>query len=337
MLGKEERHVPGERWAWADPAAAGLDNGALQDLIAMVQGRGCIVRYGRMVKGWGPQDASSDIASTAKPVLSTYLMLAIQEGKIGSPDDPIARFEPRLQTLNDGKDRDITWRHLASQTSGYGLIERPGEAYSYNDYATALYYDTLISKVFRMPATELLRTRLAEPLGFEDDYSHEAFGPNDRPGRLSLSVRDLARLGLLYMRNGSWNGRSIIRPDLARMAVSSPISRDTPLAGKLEARMLEDQRSIGGGKSITSLGPGCYSFNWWLNRPVGSGNLLFPHLPGETICAIGHGGKKMMWLFPAHDLIIVWNGSHIGNETCIDESMNHATVLIRRLLPVVTM
>ena len=43
-----------------------------------------------------------------------------------------------------GKDASITWRHLASQTSGYGLGEAPGKAYAYNDSALALYYDTLM-------------------------------------------------------------------------------------------------------------------------------------------------------------------------------------------------
>ena len=62
------------------------------------------------------------------PVKSTLLM-AVQEGRIKSVDDALAEFDPRLRTLNNGKDAAITWRHLASQTSGYGLAEPPGAAY----------------------------------------------------------------------------------------------------------------------------------------------------------------------------------------------------------------
>ena len=52
------------------------------------------------------------------------------------------RLEPRLKALNNGKDASMAWRHLASQMSGYGWSEPPGQAYAYNDYALALYYDT---------------------------------------------------------------------------------------------------------------------------------------------------------------------------------------------------
>src|SRR6185436_14850677 len=106
----------------------------------------------------------------------------------------------------------IAWRHFASQTSGYGLIEKPGQAYSYNDFALALYYDTLTQKVFGTNGTEVLRTRLGEPLQFEDHYSFSAFNKADREGRLAISVRDFARFGLLYLRGGQWRGSSSCVP-----------------------------------------------------------------------------------------------------------------------------
>jgi CubicO group peptidase (beta-lactamase class C family) len=71
-----------------------------------------------MAFAWGDPAKSSDVASAFKPLLTTLLFMAIQEGKLGSVDDRVAVFEPRLQSLNGGKDAGITWRHLASQTSG---------------------------------------------------------------------------------------------------------------------------------------------------------------------------------------------------------------------------
>src|SRR5439155_7264957 len=195
---------------------------------------------------WGDQGKSSDVASAFKPVLSTLLLMAIEEGKIAGVDEPVARSEPRLTTLNEGKDAAITWRHLASQTSGYGWSERPGAAYAYNDYALALYYDTLTEKVFGTNGTEVLRTRLAVPLQFEDRYTFEAFGARGRAGRLALSVRDFARFGLLYLRGGQWRGQQLLRSDSVHMAVSSPLSPETPLTAGQEAQMLPNQRSVGG-------------------------------------------------------------------------------------------
>ena len=174
---------PDKTWKVVSPEEAGLSREKLAALAELVGGRGCVVRNGSMAFAWGDQSKSSDVASAFKPLLTTLLFMAIQEGKLAGMDDKVADFEPRLKSLNDGKDAAITWRHLASQTSGYGLNELPGDAYSYNDFALALYYDTLTHQVFGTNGSALLRTRLAGPLQFEDSYTFDAFGPNNRPGR----------------------------------------------------------------------------------------------------------------------------------------------------------
>jgi CubicO group peptidase (beta-lactamase class C family) len=193
---------PGAAWETRRPEEVELSRAKLDALAARVGGRGCVVRHGYLVYTWGDASKSGDIASAVKPVLTTLLFLAVQEGKLKSVDDKVADFEPRLRTLNRGKDATITWRHFASQMSGYGLTEPPGDAYSYNDFALALYYDALTSKVYRQDGTRILRERLADVLHFQDRYTFTAFGPDDRPGRLAVSVRDLARFGLLYLRSG---------------------------------------------------------------------------------------------------------------------------------------
>lgn len=308
---------PGKGWKILPPHEAGLSPEKLDALRDLVGGRGCVVRHGFMVYSWGDQSKSSDVASAMKPLISTLLLIAVQEGRIKSVDGQVADFEPRLKTLNGGKDTAITWRHLASQTSGYGLIEPPGRCWSYNDFALALYYDALTQKVFRTNGTEVLRTRIAEPLQFEDHYTFEAFGPNDRPGRLALSVRDFARFGLLYLRDGKWRDQQLLNPDLVKLAITSPIPPGTPLTSGKDAQMLPRQRSIGGGKNITPIGPGYYSFNWWLNRKGKSGQRLFVDAPPDTYVASGHGGMRMLWVIPSLDLIVCWNDSSIEDfDTC---------------------
>lgn len=247
---------PAAHWEKRSPEQVGLSQDKLDALKELVGGRGCVVRHGCMVYSWGDQSKSSDVASAFKPLLSTLLLMAVQEGRLKSVDDVIADFEPSLKTLNQGKDGGITWRHLASQTSGYGLSEAPGAAYSYNDFALTLYYELLTRKVFQTNGTEVLRTRLAEPLQFEDAFTFNAFRRADRDGRLALSVRDFARFGLLYLRNGRWRDQELIRPEFIRMAINSPIPAATPLTNGREADMLPGQHSIGGGKNITPIGPG---------------------------------------------------------------------------------
>jgi CubicO group peptidase (beta-lactamase class C family) len=305
---------PGDHWELQSPAQASLSAVKLDALSKLVGGRGCVVRHGYMVYAWGDQRKSSDVASAFKPLLSTLLFMAVQEGRLKSVDERVAEFEPGLKTLNSGKDSGITWRHLASQTSGYGLSEAPGVAYSYNDFALALYYDTLTYQVFGTNGTEVLRTRLAEPLQFEDNFTFDAFGPNNRPGRLALSVRDFARFGLLYLRNGKWRDKQLLRPEFIRLAIDSPIPANTPLTRGREADMLPGQRSVGGTRNITRVGPGYYSFNWWLNRTNAAGQRLYVDAPPDAYVASGHGGKRALWIFPGLDLIVCWNDSPIDDH-----------------------
>jgi len=305
---------PTKAWSARAPGEIGLSSHMLNELRDLVGGRGCVVRHGYMAYSWGDQTRSSDVASAMKPVLSTLLLIAVQEGKLKGVDEPLVAFEPRLRALNHGKDAAITWRHVASQTSGYGLAEAPGVAYSYNDFALALYYDTVTQRVFGTNGTQVLRTRLAEPLQFEDPFSFEAFGPKDRPGRLALSVRDFARFGLLYLQNGKWQNTQLLKPELIQMVISSPVSADTPLTSGREAEMLPNQRTIGGTRNITPVGPGYYSFNWWLNRTNHLGQRLFVDAPPDTFVASGHGGKRMLWIIPSLDLIVCWNDSEIDDH-----------------------
>jgi len=307
-------HFPGAHWESRSPEAAGMSANKLAEFSALVGGRGCVVRHGAMVFTWGDQTKSGDVASAFKPVLTTLMLMAVQEEKISGVDEPLVNVEPRLGVLNNGKDAMISWRHLASQTSGYGLTEKPGEAYSYNDYALALYYDTLMSKVFRTNADEVLHTRLAAPLQFEDRATFFAFGPNNRPGRLALSCRDFARIGLLYLRGGKWRGAQLIKPEHVHLALSSPISPATPLTRGVDADMLPKQRSIGGTKNITPVGPGYYSFNWWLNRTNAAGERLFVDAPPDLFVATGHGGIRVMLVIPSLDLIAAWNDSLIEDH-----------------------
>ena len=305
-MSPQQDSYPSPDWGHISPGKANLSEEKLQALAERVEGRGCVVRHGQMVFEWGDASQSGDLASASKPVLSTLLLFAIQEGKLRGPDARLVEVEPRLAQLNGGKDAEITWRHLASQTSGYGLSEAPGAAYSYNDFALALYFQTLMERVFQEDATQVLRERLAAPLGFQDAYTYDTF-PNDRPGRLSLSPRDFARFGLLYLHEGRWLDRQLLRRDLALMAISSPIPADTPLTGRVYADMLPGQRSMGGTRHITTQGPGYYSFNWWLNWSPDAKTSQYPALPADAYLASGHGSQKALWVIPSWGMIAAWS------------------------------
>ena len=314
---------PGKEWETCTPETVGLSAEKLVALSELVGGRGCVVRHGKLAFAWGDQTKSYDIASAVKPIISTLLFLAIQEGKLVSPDALVADFEPRLKSLNNGKDGTMTWRHLASQTSGYGLAERPGAAYSYNDYALALYYDTLTEKVFQQPGLAAFRQRLADPMQFQDPISFD----KPRPGRLALSVRDFARFGLLALRKGKWRDQQLVPSSAFEMMFNSPIPASIPLTSKRDAEMMPGQRSLGGTKSITPNGPGVYSFNWWLNRIDKEDRRMLPSAPLDTVLASGHGAKRTLWVIPSLDIVVSWNDSLVDDH---DKSPGNSETKLNR-------
>lgn len=301
---------PGKEWETCDPEAVSLSAGKLAVLRELVGGRGCVVRHGKLAFAWGDQTRSHDVASAVKPVISTLLFLAIHDGKLAGPDALVVDFEPRLKTLNHGKDATMTWRHLASQTSGYGLAEKPGAAYSYNDFALALYYDTLTEKVLQQPGLDVFLQRLAKPMQFQDTITFD----KPKPGRLALSVRDFARFGLLALHKGKWRDQQLVPASAFETMFNSPIPASTPLTSKQDADMLPGQRSLGGTKSITPNGPGVYSFNWWLNRTDKDGRRALPTAPLDTILASGHGAKRTLWVIPSLDLVVSWNDSLVDDH-----------------------
>jgi CubicO group peptidase (beta-lactamase class C family) len=271
------------------------------------------VRNGSLAYSWGDITRSEDLASAAKPVISTLLLFAVHEGHLKGVDERVSELEPRLRELNGGKDAEMTWRHLASQTSGYGLTDRPGEAYAYNDFALALYFQTLTEKVFRASGTEVLRTRLADRLQFQDQFEFNALGP-DRPGRLRLSLRDFVRFGLLWLRDGRWRNQAVLPRELIHSALEKPLDAQTRLTAARDAEMLPGQRSMGGGKNITPVGPGFYSFNWWLNATDREGRRMSVAMPPDAFVASGHGGQKTLWIIPSLDLIVAWHTNNIRDH-----------------------
>ena len=78
---QKSKHVfPGKEWAYAEPGSKGLSSEILDSIAEMLSGRGCIVKDGYIVKTWGDQAEKSDWLSSVKPVFSTFLFFAVEEG-----------------------------------------------------------------------------------------------------------------------------------------------------------------------------------------------------------------------------------------------------------------
>jgi len=331
--GKTDWVYPGKEWATKRPQEVGLDANKLKELSDYAGGFGCVVRHGYLVYTWGDVSKRKDVASAAKPFYSHFLFKAVENRKISSLDEQVSRWEPRLNQINKAlsyKDRDIRWRHLANQTSCYGLIEAPGTAYAYNDWQMALFWDTLFKKIYgasyETVDADVLHPMLTDPLQCQDNPTFMAFGVKDRPGRLAISPRDFARFGLLYLRKGRWKDKQLLSREHATMAVTNPLPNSIPRAGNKAADMIPGQRSIGSKRIPDNQCDhvGSYSWLWWTNGVARDGARHWPDVPIDTYGCFGHGGPRAMVVVPSLDLIISWNDTKIQGS----EMENHALRLL---------
>jgi len=332
--GQTESVYPGKEWKGKKPPDVALDAEKLKELSDYTGGFGCVVRHGYMIYTWGDAGKRQDVASAAKPVYAHFLFKALEEGKISSLDEKVNKCQPQLNQINkdlDYKDRNITWRHLANQTSCYGLAEAPGTAFAYNDWQMALFWDTLFQKVYgtsyETVDAEVLHLELTDQLDCQDNPTFMAFGVKDRPGRLAISPRDFSRFGLLYLRQGKWKDKQLLSREHAIMAVTSPLPNSIPRTAGQEAQMIPTQRSIGSKRVPDNQ---CdhldsYSWLWWTNGLDRDGKRHWPDAPVDTYGCFGHSGKRAMVVMPSLDLIISWNDTKIQTS----EMENYALKLLK--------
>ena len=166
---------PGAAWLTRTPAQAGLNVTKLNELRAATGWtsgstlRGAIIKDGYLVYSWGNIALRGDWASSMKPVMSTMLFYAINEGRTTGVNDRVYRFGWPTTVA----DQSITWMHLGSMTSGYALADNPGARWAYNDYAISLYCRTLFTQagdsvsVFGQTMAQVVANRFAR-LQFQD-------------------------------------------------------------------------------------------------------------------------------------------------------------------------
>ncbi|MFV2068450.1 MAG: DUF5060 domain-containing protein [Pirellulales bacterium] len=292
------RHFPGKHWEVRSAESVGLDPGKLDAFARGLGGDGCIVRDGCMVKTWGHFAANGDWASAAKPVLSTLLLLAVQEGRLASVDALVKDLGWPLSE----KDASMTFRHLANMVSGYACGEAPGAAWGYNDFAIELYARSL-EKIFTQPLNQALSQRLAA-LELEDG---ELLGSRHGAG-VTASPRDFARIGWLWLNRGRWRGKQIIATPLIGQFLRPGVPADLPRTSAPGTDYLA-LGSYGGGTNQTPYGPGVYGFNLWFNRPLTTGALVWPGLPQDAYQANGMWNRDTVTVIPSLRMVVAVRGA----------------------------
>lgn len=198
-----------------------------------------IVRHGRVVAEgwWTPYDARTPhvLYSLSKSFTSTAVGLAVADGKL-SLDDPVLKFFPSdapdslsanlkamrvrdLLRMNTGQVTEAPLLSDAPALAGQTWVHRflahpvpfkPGTHFLYNSPATYM-LSAIVQKTTGQKVLDYLEPRLFRPLGIARPTWVESPQGIDA-GAYGLNVRteDIAKLGLLYLQHGMWNGARIL-------------------------------------------------------------------------------------------------------------------------------
>ncbi len=214
--------------------------------------------YEKYYGGWD-RTSQSNIFSVTKTVTAMLCGIALKEGCIKRLADPVTDYIPELKTKDPLFD-SLKIEHLLDMTAGLKFDENyswnpfskmarlymgnnamrvvkgmkfshtPGERYHYDSMTTAI-LGIVIERATGMPYAQYLSEKVWQRLGMERDASVSLDSKRHRVaksyGGLSTNVRDLAKIGRLFMDGGSWNGRQIVDSAFVARSLSTHKSGKT--------------------------------------------------------------------------------------------------------------
>ena len=288
------------------------------DYARLFAGKGAPGIYNYYDPGWHPFYKGTKLhtmQSVSKSVASALIGIAIAGGEIPGVDVEVMPYFTDYGISPDPRRDRMKLRDVLTMTTGIRwdegsteytdprnncavmeskddwvryvleqpMAEDPGRTFVYNSGATML-LSYLIAKTTGKPEDDYAREHLFEPLGIEYFWKRTPRGLADAEGGLYLSPRDFAKLGLLYMRDGIWEGRRILPSGWAK-------SSTQPLVETNEK-------------------PFHYGYQWWV-LPQGE------RRPADAYFAWGYGGQILL-VVPKLDLIAVFTGWNIYDKPELD-------------------
>jgi len=231
------------------------------------------------------------IADIDEPVAKT-----VDDGGFEGPQNAAITWRHLLQQTSEwegtlfGKS-DIIDRNRNLAVEGKGrkgdarTLQPPGSFWEYNDVRVNRLSLALLRR-FRRPLPEVFAERIMQPIGASSDWSWHGYrtstveiggrmiesvsGGSHWGGGIAIHAEDQARVGMLMLRRGMWDGQQLLP----------------------QAWVAESLKPC-------ALNPN-YGLLWWLN----TGRTRYPGASPESFFATGAGGN-ITWIDPANDLVAV--------------------------------
>ena len=254
-------------------------------------------------EGYGP-DSHTNSFSMAKSITTMLLGKAIEEGHVESLDQKVTDFFPNLKGEYASQ---VTVGDLASMASGLNwdenyyspfsitaqayyksnvrelildlsVDEQPGKAFKYLSGNTQL-LGMVIEKATGQNLSNYLSDNFWKPMGMEEpaywQLDSEESGMEKSYCCLASNARDFARMGLLVMNKGYWNGKQLLNSNFIEKSIQPRFENDPE-----------------------------YGYGFWLEKIEGQDLFVMQGVLGQYV--IGD---------PKNDVLIVRLGHHRASKT----------------------
>ena len=275
-------------------------------------------------------ERSHELRSITKSMVSLLYGIALRDGKVPSPDQPLLAQFPQYTDLPDREQRSrwtigqaltmtlgIEWNENLSyddprngQTAMEAaadryryVLERPivaaaGERWNYCGGATAL-----IGKILeigtRQKAHDYARAVLFDPLGLgPTEWRLSRDGERNFPSGLAMRPRDLARIGQMLLDGGRADTQQLVPADWLDASFKPAVT-------------IRERRE--------------YGYHWYL----GKFNAVDGPFSERWIAAMGNGDQRLFF-FPRLELVVVVTA---GNYNSRDQGTLPTRVLTEVILP----
>jgi CubicO group peptidase (beta-lactamase class C family) len=325
--------LPGDDWKVSTPAEQGLDPmlvaelyhnaAALETLYGLL-----VIKNGYLIaEGYfneGAIDRKNQLQSATKSFTSALVGIALDQGCLSSVDQKMMDFFPEFDgQITDPRKEQITIRDMLQMRAGYPdeetdpalfevllsgnylplivgfpLTRDPGTEFQYSGL-TSHWLGVIVARAcdtdLKSYAHEHLFSLIDSELG--ENWIQDRDGYYIGLAGMYVTVRDMAKFGLLYLNDGEYEGKQVLSANWVR----DSLQRYTEPA----------RRSYG---YFRDLG---YGYQWWSGR---AGDHYFNY-------ASGHGGQYIA-LLDELDMVIVATADPFWQQHD-DESWKHESAVIK--------
>jgi CubicO group peptidase (beta-lactamase class C family) len=248
-----------------------------------------------------PADATTRhiIHSCTKSVVSALIGIAIEQGHIRGVETPIVEIFADRQVANLEKNKEaMTLEDLLTMSTGLRcedsylhrwkgldelrassdwvqfvldlpMSEQPGTRFEYCNGASFL-LSAIIQGTTGTSSLEFAREHLFGPLGIEDvQWPTNPAGINIGWGELHMRPRDMAKIGLLYLYEGRWDGTQVVPTQWVKESTRMQVRAGTLQQG--------------------------YGYQWWIAEQ-------------DIYMALGYAGQYIV-VVPDEEMVVVFTSS----------------------------